>query len=148
MIWNTNPDVDNDNHKVTSNIQGLSYSFIEPHQSETNCNLCGYYYHVHSYNKYGKYTNRQHKAICECGDYILQYHIIAGQGSGTCVICGFPAVSSGAISPLSIKFVNYITENGSYIAENGVIILSNIDYLKFLSGQLDVYGLVEKLQIS
>ena len=38
------------------------------------------------------------------------------------------------------------TENGSYIAENGVIVLSDIDYLKFLSGELDVYALVEDLQ--
>lgn len=138
-------DVDNDNyHQVTNNIQGLTYSFTEPHQSETSCNLCGYY-HNHSYTKYGKYSDRQHKKICSCGDYILQYHIINGQGSGICVLCGFPASSGGAINPFSINSINYITDNGSYISENGVIVLSDIDYLKFLSGSLDVYALADNI---
>ena len=120
--------------------------FVESHTFVDDvCSFCSHI-HEHSYTTYGKYSNRQHKAICTCGDYILQYHIVAGQGMGTCVICGFPASSGGAINPFSINKVNYITENGSYIAENGVIVLSDIDYLKFLSGELDVYALVEDLQ--
>ena len=134
--------VDYNFHRVTNNVQGLTYSFITPHQNETSCNLCGYY-HEHSYDTYGKYSNRQHKKLCSCGDYILEYHIVAGQGMGTCVICGFPASSGGAINPFSINSINYITDNGSYISENGVIVLSDIDYLKFLSGSLDVYALAD-----
>ena len=81
--------------------------------------------------------------ICLCGDYILQYHIINGQGSGICILCGFPASSGGGINPFSINSIDYITDNDSYIAENGVIVLSDIDYLKFLSGSLDVYALAD-----
>ena len=121
-------------------------NFTENHTFIDNvCSICSHV-HVHSYTKYGKYSLTQHKKICSgCDDYILQYHIINGQGSGKCILCGFPASSSGSINPFSINSINYITENGSYIAENGVIVLSDIDYLKFLSGSLDVYALVEDL---
>ena len=37
----------------------------------------------------------------------------------------------------------YITENGSYVLPNGVIIISNIDYSLYLSGELDIYELID-----
>jgi hypothetical protein len=96
--------------------------------------------HNHSYTTYRTYSTTQHKATCSCGTYILQYHIVNTEDMTRCVLCN-GLVSSSGITPLSL-IKNYITENGSYLLSNGIIVLVSIDYEKYLSGELNVYDLI------
>ena len=93
--------------------------------------------HTHSYTLYRSYSSTQHKAICTCGDYILQYHIV--DNSGRCVRC--LAIVSSGIRPLTLGNVTYITENGSYILPNGVIMLVEADMDILLKRKSNMYSL-------
>lgn len=94
--------------------------------------------HTHSYTRYRTYSSTQHKAICSCGASILQYHMV--DTSGCCVLC--LAIVSSGISPLTLNNVNYITENGSYILPNGVIIIVEADMDSFIKNKTDIYNLL------
>jgi hypothetical protein len=60
--------------------------------------------------------------------------------SGCCVLC--LAIVSSGISPLTLNNVNYITENGSYILPNGVIIIVEADMDSFIKNKTDIYSLL------
>ena len=60
-------------HKCTSTVDGLNYSFYEGH----------------TYNNYSTHSSDQHKVYCECGEYILQDHLIFKE-STCCSLCGEP----------------------------------------------------------
>lgn len=86
--------------------------------------------HTHNYNHHYlwlSYTN--HRAFCPCGHYSNQPHIIDlnsyHNGYYTCLVCGGDA--SRGFVPYSLG-INYITENGSCILSNGVIVLNEKDY--------------------
>lgn len=87
--------------------------------------------HTHYYERYIWKNTRNHTAYCECGESTLQGHIVSA-GSSLCLLCGGKA-DIGFVGPLSIK---YITENGSYILANGVIVLEYKDVENYLKGTL------------
>lgn len=62
-----------DFHKCTSTVDGLSYSFYEEHTYN---------------NSYSTHSATQHKAYCECGEYILEEHL--NFKANPCSLCGEP----------------------------------------------------------
>lgn len=95
--------------------------------------------HVHSYDaSYSWYNSINHIANCECGTYQFMPHAVV-QGTTICIQCGGQA--DMGINPYSINStnVNYVTDNGSYILPNGVIILVEEDIEDYLKGTLLFY---------
>lgn len=94
--------------------------------------------HSHQYNEsYMYYNGRKHRAFCSCGTYTLQGHAVTGN-SNICIRCG-GFVDMGFIGPLSI-YTN--VGNDSKIFPDGLLILGNIDYNLYLSGELDIDSLM------
>lgn len=84
--------------------------------------------HSHSYTTYSTYSSTKHKAICSCGSYVLEFHVVGS--NSRCILCG--ANASAGITPFALNNVTYITENGSYMLPNGVIILVEADMDSFV----------------
>lgn len=84
--------------------------------------------HSHSYTTYITYSSTKHKAICSCGSYVLEFHVVGS--NSRCILCG--ANASAGITPFALNNVTYITENGSYMLPNGVIILVEADMDSFV----------------
>ncbi len=61
-------------HKCENQVLGLEYAFYEEHTLN---------------NHFETYSTDQHKAYCECGEYILQDHLVFG-GTNCCGVCGEP----------------------------------------------------------
>ena len=60
-----------------------------------------------------------------------------------CVDCGALVNLNDTPGQLqSVIGVTYITDNGSYIRADGIIVLSDVDYGLYLSGELDLEGLI------
>ncbi len=60
---------------------------------------------------------------------------IAGKRYSTCLICkGLAEIGFIQMGLSQITSNRIITGNGSYILPNGIIVLSDADYLDFLSG--------------
>ena len=92
--------------------------------------------HSHSYTTYSTYSSTKHKAICSCGSYVLEFHVIGS--NSRCILCG--ANASAGIMPFALNNVTYITENGSYMLPNGVIILVEADMNSFVKNKTDIYS--------
>ena len=56
-----------------------------------------------------------------------------------CIRCnGIVQSGGGAIVGLYLGQIQYITGNGSYVRPDGIIVVSDIDYELYLSGELDL----------
>ena len=89
--------------------------------------------HYHSYgNQYLWKNLTLHKTFCSCGHFLTEAHVVSSRMIGpgtqiaTCLLCGGQA-SIGMINQKSNRF---ITENGSYIFPNGIIVISELDLEK------------------
>lgn len=110
------------NHSLNSNI----------------CTFCGHTEHTHSYTQlYKKYNSLQHRSYCLCGEYILENHIVRNSNPNTCIICLGPAGSGSSI--IMSKKAQYITDNGSYISGDGIIVLVDEDIESYFDGTLKFY---------
>ncbi len=89
--------------------------------------------HEHHYVRYVWKNTRTHTSYCECGFSTSQGHAVSA-GSSTCLFCGCRA-DIGFIGPSSVSS-GYISENGSYLLPNGVIVLDEKDIDAYLSGEL------------
>ena len=111
----------------------------------------------------------QHRAHCDCGYYRVEYHVVrASPTDGTtfpaaCIFCGLLATDGdiillnipGELVQMGVQSVpgsytlsdgttiQILTENGSYVLPNGVIVLSEADAALVDAGLLDPYALVE-----
>lgn len=144
----------NTQHTVVNNVSGLGYLFYENHSLNSNndCTLCGGHVHTHQYTDYYEYySNAKHKAYCECGEYVLRSHAVDsssiyysnGHQYGTCVGCGYIidlGTGGGIIGPLENGMM--VSDNGSYILPNGIIVLVEDDIDTYLEGTLvfHLYG--------
>ena len=83
-------------------------------------------------------NSRQHLAVCACGASTLQGHAIVS-GTNKCILCGGNAdmgfIQINALSPQ----VQYVTDNGSFILPNGVIVLMPEDVEAYLHNILVFY---------
>lgn len=95
--------------------------------------------HNHFYNaSYSWNDGYYHKAYCSCGLYQLKPHIVGGGLSNNCIFCNGP-YTGPLSSPLSDPV---IIGNDSHILSGGTIILGNIDYNLYLSGELNLDSLI------
>ena len=142
-------------------ISGYDYADVSGHHK--SCARCGEAnVSVESHNAYYNHipcnNNNYHRGVCSLCGYETTYSHIVEQVSGKigrCILCGASVIMGNqTIMPwgyvggtVDTSAVNdgkqYITENGSYVLPNGVIIISNIDYSLYLSGELDIYELID-----
>lgn len=103
--------------------------------------------HTHTYTH--TWLNlRQHNSSCLCGDTRIRPHIVSsdwdGIGTTTCLDCGGPAelgfVIQSYSSRIDVDMLSMHIEkyfgNGSFILENGVIVLSDEDLELYYNGTL------------
>ena len=87
----------------------------------------------------------RHKKICDkCDYYVFEPHIITSDnlsGGSYCIRC-LKVFGSGGLVINSHLGITYITEGGSYVRSDGIIVLSETDYLLYLSGELDLDSLI------
>lgn len=109
---------------------------------------CGYTtLETHGDYTYTKYSASQHKYICKCGYEGLSNHVVAG-GSAMlqrCLDCGALVnlnENSGQLQSVGIAY--YITDNGSFVRSDGIIVLSTADYELYLAGELDLDNLISQ----
>ena len=109
-----------------------------------------------------------HRAYCPCGYYRVEYHVVRAAADGgtfpaPCIYCGLLATDGDIIllnipgepelmgvlsTPGSYTLsdgttVRILTENGSYVLPNGVIVLTDADFALVEAGLLDPYALAE-----
>lgn len=132
-------DVSNIIHKHSNNykVNGAHY--------------CGCRVHEHDYTEsYTYYSSTQHKALCDCSDYQLKPHVISQNSIinigthlyGTCLYnnssIDLGVGGGGLIGPNNYNDL-LVTNNGSYILENGIIILVDDDIEAYNDGTLDFH---------
>lgn len=129
-----------------------SHNFIYNNISDTHhistCE-CGYTtQEEHGDYIYSYYSATRHKRTCKCGgDERLSAHVVAG-GSGMitrCVDCGALVNLNDTPGQLqSVGIAYYITDSGSYVRSDGIILLSAQDYELYLAGELDLDSLLSQ----
>lgn len=103
--------------------------------------------HTHTYT-YTWLDLKQHESSCSCGYNRVTAHIVSGdwngQGYTTCLSCGGLADSGFIIQGIdpSLNMIGYVPHisqyfgNGSFMLNNGVIVLSELDLIKYYDGTL------------
>ncbi len=146
----------NFNPSLTSGTYYLKVNYIDLNQSGTinisihnhnyedhYCSVCNDYTTSHDYHDpYTWVDYNQHKATCGCGATTQQGHAVAsnafsnGKRYATCLICGGLAERGFVeLNALSTE-VQYVTDNGSYILPNGVIVLVDEDIEAYMNQTL------------
>jgi hypothetical protein len=90
--------------------------------------------HEHDFSYRYEWNNlRAHYAYCECGFKQKIGHFVSGlpnnQGLYTCLLCGGSAEMGFTVADMSAR-----TANGNYVVENGVLYLTNAEFLEYLRG--------------
>ncbi len=97
--------------------------------------------HDHIYDfRYLQYNNNGHKAYCVCGNYLIRPHVILSpqpnQRFVMCIKCNYLLdLQDDYVAVLSNNKIAY-TKNGSYILENGLVVLVNEDLEKYFNNEL------------
>ena len=99
--------------------------------------------HVHSYNySYAEYNGNQHKAYCICGEFVLQGHVVRSDEFGNttkkCLLCNAEIKNGFVITSTNSNKI-YLTNKGSYILSNGLIVLVDEDIDSYINGNLVFY---------
>ncbi|MBR2138089.1 MAG: hypothetical protein IKC22_02240 [Bacilli bacterium] len=102
--------------------------------------------HTCSYTHgYLQYSSTKHKAYCTCGNFVLRHHAVSSSATGRykpCVDCGYLVDTYSDIvivGPLGTNDL-LMTNNGSYILSNGIIVLVDEDIDGYLTGSLIFYN--------
>lgn len=94
--------------------------------------------HNHSY-KYTR-TSTRHTGNCICGETTEGTHVIrSGASTGrfaACIECGYLVDTGKDVIIFNGIKPQYVSNNGSYIYANGIIVLVDDDYEMFISGEL------------
>ena len=130
-------------HTYTNTVAGLEYTVYEEHNIvDHRCTDCDTI--IHSYTHlYSWDTNARHKCYCECGDFVYGAHVVSqGSFSGPitfaiCLLCKGRA-QVGQLNSISDNLPH--TENGSYILQNGIIVLVDEDIDAYMEGTLIFYS--------
>lgn len=114
------------------------HSFHYNYNDEGYCG-CGYHEHIHNYFYTWK-DYETHYIECSCnykksvGHVIKSSDLNNGSTYATCLLCGGKAKIGFALTSLINN--NSISENGSYIRDDGIIVISNKDYDEIENGNL------------
>jgi len=94
----------------------------------------------HDYtNRYRAYNQSTHKAICACNQYVIVPHVVLQENPNVCIDCLMP-IGGGMGGLLMQSTGTQITENGSYISVNGIIMLNERDLQAYLNGTLKFFS--------
>lgn len=128
-------------YKVTSGPYNSKYIFLDVMIGD---HICDYTYN------YEKYSSLQHKSYCECGNYVLHYHVVSASSTSRykqCIECGY-YVDTGKdfslIGPTSVN-TKLVSNNGSYVLESGIIVLVDDDIVAYYNNTLVFYYKKEEL---
>lgn len=113
---------------------------------EHYCIHCNHYTTSHDYHEPYTWVNyTQHWATCGCGATSKQGHAVSSSGGSllgigtrykTCLLCGGSAeIGFVQLNATSVE-VQYVTDNGSYILPNGVIVLVDEDIEAYMNQTL------------
>lgn len=110
--------------------------------------------HIHSFNSNYEWINyTSHRVSCSCGSTITQEHVVSttsimGSGSFTiCLLCGGRAKLGNVQFGVLANQIQSVTENGSMILPNGIIVLAYADREDYFNGTLVFYDKY-KLQVA
>ena len=95
--------------------------------------------HTHSYVSYTNFNKLKHSGLCYCGTSVFLPHIVRDGGS-TCILCGGmveTGLSTFARNVLTNPMNNTIWTD-SYRLSNGVIVISDQDYIKLLNNEIQI----------
>ncbi|MCH5152104.1 MAG: S8 family serine peptidase [Clostridiales bacterium] len=132
----------NNSHKYKYNYNNSSY-----HTKYCDCGYSENLFHTYDNNSTYSWINYTHHwAYCsECGGRTQKPHAVssdsfgAGEKFATCLFCGGRA-SRGVVKIESISEIQLVTENGSFVLPNGVVVLVDEDIGAYLNGTLVFYS--------
>ena len=132
----------------TATCTGCGYTTTLSHVYDDHyCIHCNAHTTTHDYDRNYEWVvdYTMHSSECCCGAKTTQGHAVAsnafanGKRYATCLICGGLA-ERGFIHIDSLsKEVQYVTNNGSYILPNKVIVLVDEDIELYLNGTLEFH---------
>lgn len=93
--------------------------------------------HAHSYeDRYKWYDSLKHKSICVCNQYVLSPHVVLQENRERCVLCLGLVGGNGFGGIIHSVTKTHVTQNGSYILPNGIIVLNELDVKAYFNGTL------------
>ena len=131
-------------HRVTNNVPGLNYTFLEEHQwIDSECVDCGFSCtHTIGFT-YTEKNGLTHIRTCVCGQNTTEPHFIRSSDINgrfaNCLGCGRLLnldIDNAIIQPFNISKVSI---NGSYILTNGIVVLVDEDIEAYMNGTLQFY---------
>lgn len=120
-------------HKIINSVIGLNYTMYESHT----------YDQTHTW-----VNNTQHRSSCICGEESLQGHAVtsdafnSGAQTAICLLCGGSASVGFIQNNNKVK----ISDNGSYILSNGLVVLENVDVEAYLNDTLVFREISEEIK--
>ena len=75
---------------------------------------------------------------CSCGRFYIEKHVVSASNINRCIVCK-GLVSKGFVDIQSINNSQYITDNGSCILNNGIIVLVDKDVSTYFEKKLIFY---------
>lgn len=113
------------------------------------CSICNKYTETHDYHSpYTWINDTEHKATCGCGKTTNQGHAISsgafnsGSKYATCLLCGGKATIGFTQFNILLNDYRYITENGSFVLPNGIIVVDEKDIEKYINNPTSFYELI------
>ena len=116
------------------------FEYQEHDFSDGACTLCNLA-HNHEYDSWVYYSNTYHIEKCSCGNVGTKKSVHAVRTSEPgrykqCVLCGATVDTFSSPSVILSKDT-MVTENGSFILPNGIIVLANEDMEAYFDGTLE-----------
>ena len=94
--------------------------------------------------EYYMHNGLQHKVACYCGYTYYEPHVFPISASHKiCLRCGQMAGSGGILLEAHGEII-YLTESGSYLRPDGIVMLSDVDVELYLAGKLDINALIRQ----
>lgn len=100
------------------------------------CTFCNIYTSTHDYEAPYVWINiYNHSATCCCGETTTQVHAVKS-GTTRCLLCGGNAGSGIVQMSANSNNIHLVTQNGSFITSEGIIVLVDKDISDYLNGTL------------
>lgn len=123
-------------HTASCSVCGYTITTSHTYSSHY-CTGCGEYTTLHDYDRnYSWVDGTQHSVQCSCGDITTQPHAVRS-GRTICLLCGGRAIIG--LEDFGPQSLTYVSQNGSYILQSGVVVLVEEDVTTYLEGKLIFY---------
>ncbi len=132
LVANSTPHSYTDHYEQSTDSSHEAYCWCGEHISRSHS--LEYYMH----------NGLQHKVACYCGYTYYEPHVYATSAQvKICLRCGQMAGSGGILLEASGEII-YLTESGSYLRPDGIVMLSDVDVELYLAGELDINALIRQ----